>query len=63
MSPAAMAELCSGIADESLQTLILGEMAPNPNKVCKQPNVDWAFKRTSTGIVVATRQLVAVSQK
>jgi hypothetical protein len=63
MSPAAMAELCSGIADENLQTLILGEMAPNPNKVCKQPNVDWAFKRTQSGIVVATRQPVAVSQK
>lgn len=63
MSPAAMAELCSGIADESLQTLILGEMAPNPNKACKQPNVEWAFKRSQTGIVVATRQPVAVSQK
>jgi hypothetical protein len=63
MSPAAMAELCSGIADENLQTLILGDMAPNPNKVCKQPNVDWTFKRSLSGIVVATRQPVAVSQK
>ena len=62
MSPAAMAELCSGIANDNLQTLILGEMAPNPNKACKRADVEWTFQRTRTGVVVATRKPVAVSQ-
>jgi len=58
MSPAAMAELCSGIANESLQTLILGEMAPNP-KVCKHQGVEWSLMRGKTGVVVAKRQPAA----
>jgi len=52
MSPAALAELCVGIAEQGLQTLILGERALNPT-VCHSK---WNFKRSQTGVVVAMRQ-------
>jgi len=52
MSPAALNELCAGIAQQGLQTLILGERAPNPS-VC---HTKWNFKKSQTGVVVAMRQ-------
>jgi hypothetical protein len=50
MSPAARKELCAGI--DKLQTLILGELAPNP-AIC---NSKWTFKKSKLGVVVAIRQ-------
>jgi hypothetical protein len=52
MSPAALTELCSGIADPHLQTLILGDKAPNPT-VC---HGKWTFRKSQTGVIVASRQ-------
>jgi len=52
MSPAALQELCAGIASPSLRILILGDQALNPS-VCPRK---WALRRSRSGLLFAVPQ-------